>query len=279
MNSGYEQPSVGSNENPLNFDHQVWEQQVKFDLSELYDNATDPAAILLQTMSTAEFRAKVTDQMAEPVREFLRSEKFKDSDDFANRVFMVAKPILAMIKITHSDEVKEAGRELFTSEDVNRAAAITLDTGAKIVFVVGNVGSGKTTFSRELAAKLGYKNLDVDKWFQIYRHEEKKEAENLAELLRFIQRKKEPPYVINHADLLRQNLIDQADMIVYLNPKISEQLKTREVRSKTGAEGEWQSVSVEDYEKIAAENQNELDELNGELKYSNPQSGTAIYVF
>lgn len=44
---------------------------------------------------------------------------------------------------------------------------------AQKIYVVGNVGTGKLTFARELAGQTNFKNIDLDHFFQIYRQEKK----------------------------------------------------------------------------------------------------------
>ncbi|MFH1425807.1 MAG: hypothetical protein ABIG66_00005, partial [Candidatus Kerfeldbacteria bacterium] len=65
---------------------------------------------------------------------------------------------------------------------------------------------------------------------------------------------------------------------VFLNPKKEEQLKSRQLRTENGAEGEWQAVSTDDYDKIAEQNLAKLQGLGGEAKYTNEKSGTIIRV-
>jgi len=129
-----------------------------------------------------------------------------------------------------------------------------------------------------LSCELGYKNIDVDQWFQIFRQEQQREAANLSELLKYILQKEKPPFVINHADLLRQNLIKDADVVIYLNPQKNELLKSRQLRSESGANGEWQFVNESDYAIIEQENTELFNNMGGTIEHSNKKSGTSIRV-
>ena len=187
-------------------------------------------------------------------------------------------PVLEITKRGKKDAYKQEGREMFTEADMEATVAIIKESGAEKIYVVGNVGSGKTTFARELSRAVGFKNIDIDQWFQIFRQEQQREAADLKELLGYILQKEKPPFIINHADLLRQDLVQDADMVVFLNPKKEEQLKSRQLCTESGAEGEWQAVSADDYEKIAEQNLSKLDGFGSETKYSDEKSGTIVRV-
>lgn len=253
-------------------------EQIKEDLRDLFRSAENPIAILLQTMETDEFRGVVSDAVANPVKAQLQALTFENENDFVTKVIDVAMPVLEITKRGKRDVYKQEGREMFTEADMEATVAIVKESGAEKIYVVGNVGSGKTTFARELSRAVGYKNIDIDQWFQIFRQEQQREAADLKELLGYILQKEKPPFIINHADLLRQDLVQNADMVVFLNPKKEEQLKSRQLRSESGAEGEWQAVSADDYDKIAEQNLAKLDGLGGETKYSNEKSGTIVRV-
>jgi adenylate kinase family enzyme len=253
-------------------------EQIKEDLRDLFRSAENPVAILLQTMETNEFKGVVSDEIANPVKAQLQGLTFENEDDFVAKIIAVAMPVLEITKRGKKDAYKQEGREMFTEADVEATIAIVKESGAEKIYVVGNVGSGKTTFARELSRATNYRNIDIDQWFQIFRQEQQREAADLKELLGYILQKEKPPFIINHADLLRQDLVQDADMIVFLNPKKEEQLKSRQLRTESGAEGEWQAVSADDYEKIAEENQARLESLGGKTKYSNEKSGTIVRV-
>ena len=253
-------------------------EQIKEDLRDLFRNAENPVAILLQTMETDEFKGVVSDEVANPVKTQLQSLTYENEDDFVAKVIAVAMPVLEITKRGKKDVYKQEDREMFTDTDMEATVAVVNESGAKKIYVVGNVGSGKTTFARELSRAVGYKNIDIDKWFQIFRQEWQREAADLEELLGYILQKEKPPFIINHADLLRQDLIQDADMVVFLNPKKEEQLKSRQLRTESDAEGGWQAVSPDDYDKIVKQNLAKLDSLGGETKYSNEKSGTIVRV-
>jgi len=253
-------------------------EQIKEDLRDLFRNAKNPIAILLQTMETDEFKGVVSDKVANPVKAQLQTLTFKNEDDFVAKVIAVAMPVLEITKRGKKDAYKQEGREMFTEDDMKATVGVIKENGAEKIYVVGNVGSGKTTFARELSRAVDYKNIDIDQWFQIFRQEQQREAVDLKELLGYILQKEKPPFIINHADLLRQDLIQDADMVVFLNPKKEEQLRSRQLRTESGAEGEWQAVSADDYEKIVEENQIKLESLGSEVKYSNEKSGTIVRV-
>lgn len=253
-------------------------EQIKEDLRDLFGSAENPIAILLQTMETDEFKGVVSDEIANPVKAQLQALTFENEDDFVAKVTAVAMPVLEITKRGKKDAYKQEGREMFTEADMKKTVSLVKETGAEKIYVVGNVGSGKTTFARELSRAVGYKNIDIDQWFQIFRQEQKREAADLKELLGYILQKEKPPFIINHADLLRQDLVQDADMVVFLNPKKEEQLKSRQLRTESGAEGEWQAVSADDYDMIAEENQAKLESLGGGTKYSNEKSGTIVRI-
>ena len=253
-------------------------EQIKEDLRDLFRNAENPVAILLQTMETDEFNGVVSNEVANPVKAQLQALTFENEDDFVAKVINIAMPVLEITKRGKKDAYKQEGREMFTEADVESTVAVVNESGAEKIYVVGNVGSGKTTFARELSRAVGYKNIDIDQWFQIFRQEQQREAADLKELLGYILQKEKPPFIINHADLLRQDLVQDADMVVFLNPKKEEQLKSRRLRTESGAEGEWQAVSADDYEEIAEQNLAKLDGFGGETKYSDEKSGIIVRV-
>ena len=253
-------------------------EQIKEDLRDLFRNADNPIAILLQTMETYEFKGVVSNEVANPVKAQLQALAFENEDDFVAKVITVAMPVLEVTKRGKKDAYKQEGREMFTEADMEATVGVVKESGAEKIYVVGNVGSGKTTFARELSRATNYRNIDIDQWFQIFRQEQQREATDLRELLGYILQKEKPPFIINHADLLRQDLVQDADMVVYLNPKKEEQLKSRQLRAESGAEGEWQAVSTDDYDEIAEQNLLKLEGLSGEAKYTNEKSGTIVRV-
>src|SRR3989339_841 len=253
-------------------------EQINEDLRDLFRSAENPIAILLQTMETDEFKGVASDEVANPVKTQLQSLTYENEEDFVAKVVAVAMPVLEITKRGKKDAYKQEGREMFTEADMEASVAIVKESGAEKIYVIGNVGSGKTTFARELSRAIGYKNIDIDQWFQIFRHEQQREAADLKELLGYILQKEKPPFIINHTDLLRQDLVQDADMVVFLNPKKEEQLKSRRLRTESGAEGEWQAVSADDYEEIAEQNLAKLDGFGGETKYSDEKSGIIVRV-
>ena len=253
-------------------------EQIREDLRDLFRSAENPIAILLQTMETDVFMGVVSDEVANPVKEQLQVLSFENEDDFVTKVVAVAMPVLEITKRGKKDTYKQEGREMFTEADMEATVGAIKKNGAEKIYVVGNVGSGKTTFARDLSRAVNYKNIDIDQWFQIFRQEQQREAADLKELLGYILQKEKPPFVINHADLLRQDLVQDADMVVFLNPKKEEQLRSRQLRTENGAEGEWQAVSADDYDKIAEENQEKLESLGGDINYCNEKSGTIVRV-
>ncbi|MFH1253070.1 MAG: hypothetical protein V1664_01935 [Candidatus Uhrbacteria bacterium] len=264
-------------ETGINVEPRIMEQ-IKEGLRDLFRSTENPIAILLQTMKTPEFRRTVSDEVADPIRKQLPTLTFKDEADFIDKVIAVAMPVLEITQRGKKDVYKQEGREMFTAADVEMAATIIRQNGAEKIYVVGNVGSGKTTFARELSRAIDFKNIDLDQWFQIFRQEQQREATNLKELLDYILQKEKPPFIINHADLLRQDLIQDADVVVFLNPKKEEQLKSRQLRTESNTEGEWQMVNAGDYEIIAEQNLAKLESLGGETKYKNEKSGTTVRV-
>lgn len=258
-------------------------EQIKEYLLDLFmfRGAENSIAILLQEMETNEFKSVVPDDVANPVKDQLRALGafvFEDKDDFVSKVVAVAMPVFEITKRGKKDAYKQEGREMFTEADMEATVGLVKEIGAEKIYVVGNVGSGKTTFARELARAVGYKNIDIDQWFKFFRQDQQREVADVKELLGYILQKEKPPFIINHADLLQQDLVQNADMVVFLNPKKDEQLKSRQLRTESGAEGGWQSVSIADYDKIAEQNLIKLQGLGGEVRYTNEKSGTIVRV-
>lgn len=229
-------------------------------------------------MQVDEFKNVTGEDIANKTIKQLRGITYKDEDDFVAKVLQIAMPVLEIIQKDKKDAHKQEGRDMYTEADVEVAVSAIRESGSEKIYVTGNVGSGKTTFAREILRETSFKNIDVDRWFQIFRQEQQREAADLSELIKYILQKEKPPFIINHVDLLRQNLIEDADMVVYLNPKKSELLKSRQLRSESGAQGEWQMVSEDEYDKIAEKNTESFENMGGVLKYHNKKSGTSIRV-
>ncbi len=252
--------------------------QKEADMRDLFRSSDSPLEVIIAEMQTDEFKSVAGEDIANKTIEQLRNITYKDEDDFVAKVFEIAMPVLEITQKGKIDAYKQEGRDMYTKTDVETVVSAIKESGSKKIYVIGNVGSGKTTFAREVSRETGFKNIDVDRWFQIFRQEQKREAADLSELLKYILQKEKPPYIINHADLLRQNLIKDADMVVYLNPKKGELLKSRQLRSENGAEGEWQTVSKDEYDNIAKKNTEAFKNIGGALKHHDEKSGTSIRV-
>lgn len=253
-------------------------ERIKEDLLDLFRSAENPIAILLQTMETDEFKSSVSDEIAHPIKAELQALTFEDEDDFVAKVIAVAMPVLEINKHWKKNTNKREIPKMFTEADMEATVAIVKESGAEKIYVVGNVCSGKTTFARELSRAVGYKNIDIDQWFQIFQQEQQREAADLKELVGYILQKEKPPFIINHADLLRQNLVQDADMVVFLNRRKEEWFKSMQFRTESGADGEWKTIDSDDYNTIAEQNLAKLGSLSGETKYSNKKSGTIVRV-
>ena len=253
-------------------------EQIAEGLRDMFRSAVNPIAVLVQTMETEEFKRAVPDDVANPVKAQLQTLIFEDENDFVTKVIEISMPVLKITERGKKNLYKQEGREMFTEEDVEQAARLAKESDAKKIYVVGNVGAGKTTFARELSRATGYKNIDIDHWFQIFRQEQRKEPESLQELLGYILQKEKPPFIMNHADLLELGLVEDADMIVFLNPKKEELLKSRRLRTEKGTEGGWRMVNADDDNTISEQNAAKLEELGGEIKYTNERSGTTVRV-
>ncbi len=149
-------------------------EQIKEDLRDLFRSAENPVAILLQTMETDEFKGVVSDEVANPVKAQLQALTFENEDDFVAKVVAVAMPVLEITKRGKKDAYKQEGRKMFTEADMEAAVGVVKESGAEKIYVVGNVGSGKTTFARELSRATSYRNIDIDQWFQIFRQEQQR---------------------------------------------------------------------------------------------------------
>ncbi|MFA6514362.1 MAG: hypothetical protein WCT50_03705 [Patescibacteria group bacterium] len=262
-----ENKEIGVDRNVLN--------QKEIGLRELFKNSKNPVEVILQEMDSDKIKEFVDGSLLNSVKSQLNGLTFKDEDEFVSKVLAIGQPIW---EITHKDKqdlFKQPNREMFTPGDVNEIVKNIQEINAQKIYVVGNVGSGKSTFARELAEKTNFKNIDLDHFFQIYRQEKNKEA-NLSELLSFVLGREEPPYIINHANLLSHNLSDTADMIILLNPKKEEQIKSRQIRQENKTDGEWQNVNIDDYDKISQDNLDNLVRIKGRIVYNNDKSGTLV---
>lgn len=244
-------------------------------LRELFRNSKNPVEVLLQEMDSDKIKELVDQSLLNEVKNELNGLAFDDEDDFVVKILKIGKPIWEITQKDRKDLFKQANREMYTNQDINETVKNIQKINAKRVYVVGNVGSGKSTFARDLSRQINYKNIDLDHFFQIYRQEKNKEAD-LSELLNFVLERETPPYIINHSDLLNFDLEDKADMIVLLNPKKEEQLKNRQIREDNKTDGEWQNVSVDDYDKISQDNLDNLAKIKGKIVYNNDKSGTLV---
>lgn len=244
-------------------------------LRELFKNSKNPVEVILQEMDSDIIKEFVNESLLNMAKSKLRVLTFKDEDEFVSKIISIGLPIWEITQKNKQDLFKQPNREMFTVEDISETVKNIQATKAQRIYLVGNVGSGKSTFARELAGKINFKNIDLDHFFQIYRQEKNKEA-NLSELLSFVLEREDPPYIINHADLLSHNLSDKADMVILLNPKKEEQMKSRQIRQENKADGEWQKVSIDDYDKISQSNLDSLAKTKGKIVYNNDKSGTFV---
>jgi len=258
-------------------DKRVLEQK-EADMRDLFRSSSSPLEIMVAEMQTNEFKNLVSKDVVGKTIEQLQNVSYKNEDDFVTQMMKIAIPVLEITQAGRKDAYKQEGREMYTGADVEAVISAVKESNSEKIYVIGNVGSGKTTFAREISRELDFKNIDVDRWFQIFRQEQQREATDLPELLQYILKKEKPPFVINHADLLQQNLITDADVVVYLNPQKDELLKSRQLREERGAEGGWESVAEHDYNKIERENTELFNGLGGVLKQSSEKSGTLIRV-
>jgi hypothetical protein len=265
--SNKENKEIGVNKHILN--------QKENGLRELFKNSKNPVEVILQEMDSDKIKEFVDESLLNTVKSKLNGLTFKDEDEFVSQILAIGEPIWEITQKGKPDLFKQPNREMFTAEDVRETVKNIQATKAQKIYVVGNVGSGKSTFARELAGQTNFKNIDLDHFFQIYRQEKNKEA-NLSELLDFVLAREEPPYIINHADLLNHNLSDKADMVILLNPKKEEQIKSRQIRQENKTDGEWQNVNVNDYDKISRDNLDNLAKAKGQVVYINDKSGTLI---
>lgn len=249
--------------------------QKEIGLRELFRNSKNPAEVILQEMDSDKIKEFIDISLLDETKNKLNELAFKNEDEFVSKVLKIGQPIWEITQKNKQDLFKQPDREMFTIEDIKETIKNIQETKAQKIYVVGNVGSGKSTFARELAQQTNFKNIDLDHFFQIYRQEKNKEA-NLSELLSFVLEREEPPYIINHADLLNYNLDNKADMIILLNPKKEEQIKNRQIRQENKTDGEWQNVNVDDYDKISQENLNNLAKTKGKIVYNNDKSGTLV---
>lgn len=258
--------------------------ETRQDLRDLFQSAKSPIQILLSQFDAKEFQEKrrpaLGDGVLASIRKKLERISTTDENEFIEQALQAYEPILEIKQQERANEPEAQERDMFTPEDVNAIVECVKQNEVQKIIVVGNIGSGKSTMARKLSSELGYKNIDLDRYFQVYRQEHNGKEATLPVLVDFILEREEPPYIINHADLLRQNLaIAEADMVVLLSPAIDEQLRTRLIREEKGTEGEWQNVSPEDYQTICKEDLASFNALEGDIPYSNDSSGTMIKYF
>lgn len=266
---------IVNNENKeISVDKKILNQK-EIGLRELFRNSKNPVEVILQEMDSDKIKEFVNISLLSEAKSKLSELTFKDEGEFVSKILAIGQPIWEITQKDKQDLFKQPNREMFTAEDVQETVKNIQRTKAQKIYVVGNVGSGKSTFARELAGQTNFKNIDLDHFFQIYRQEKNKEA-NLSELLSFVLEREEPPYIINHADLLNHNLSDKADMVVLLNPKKEEQIKSRQIRQENKTDGEWQNVNVDDYDKISQGNLDNLAKTKGGIVYNNDKSGTLV---
>ena len=266
---------IVNNENKeISVDKKILNQK-EIGLRELFRNSKNPVEVILQEIDSDKIKEFVNISLLSEAKSKLSELTFKDEGEFVSKILAIGQPIWEITQKDKQDLFKQPNREMFTAEDVQETVKNIQRTKAQKIYVVGNVGSGKSTFARELAGQTNFKNIDLDHFFQIYRQEKNKEA-NLSELLSFVLEREEPPYIINHADLLNHNLSDKADMVVLLNPKKEEQIKSRQIRQENKTDGEWQNVNVDDYDKISQGNLDNLAKTKGEIVYNNNKSGTLV---
>jgi len=249
--------------------------QKEIGLRELFRNSKNPVEVILQEMDSDKIKEFIDESLLNDTKSKLSELAFKDEDDFVSKILEIGEPIWEITQKDKKDLFKQPNREMFTAEDVQEIVKNIQATKAQKIYVVGNVGSGKSTFARELAGQTNFKNIDLDYFFQIYRQEKNEEA-NLSELLSFVLEREKPPYIINHADLLSHNLSDKADMVILLNPKKEEQIKSRQIRQENKTDGEWQHVNIDDYNKISRDNLDNFDKIKGKIVYNNDKSGTLV---
>ena len=249
--------------------------QKEIGLRELFRNSKNPVEVILQEMDSNKIKEFVDESLLSVAKSKLNGLIFKDEDEFVSKILEIGQPIWEITQKGKQDLFKQPNREMFTAEDVKETVKNIEATKAQRIYIVGNVGSGKSTFARELAGQTNFNNIDLDHFFQIYRQEKNKEA-NLSELLSFVLEREDPPYIINHADLLSHNLSNKADMVILLNPKKEEQIKSRQTRQENKTDGEWQNVNVDDYDKVSQNNFDNLANTEGKIVYNNDKSGTLV---
>lgn len=249
--------------------------QKEVGLRELFKNSRNPVEVILQEMDSDKIKEFIEASLLNDVKNKLNQLNYKNEDEFVSKILEIGQPIWEITQKGKQDLFKQPNREMFTAEDISETVKNIQEAKAQKIYIVGNVGSGKSTFARELAGQTNYRNIDLDHFFQIYRQEKNKEA-NLTELLDFVLERENPPYIINHSALLSYDLSNKADMVILLNPKKEEQIKSRQIRQKNKNDGEWQNVNVDDYDKISQNNLYSLSKIRGKIVYNNDKSGTLV---
>lgn len=167
---------------------------------------------------------------------------------------------------------------MYSKEDVSKIVEYIKTHDLKKIYVTGCIGSGKSSFAKEISDILGFGNIDLDSYFRPFCEEMGRNPETQGEILDFALQKNAPPFVVNHADILRQDLAKEADLVVLLNPSKEDLLRVRKEREESGVVGGWRNIGEEKYDKMIEENISCFERLQGDIVYNNGLSGTIAKV-
>lgn len=98
----------------------------------------------------------------------------------------------------------EHKREMFMEADVLATTELINEKYIHTVFVVGCVGSGKTSFSRALTERTQGVHIEIDSISEGFRKEKGREIENMGELVSFgLENKKKGLRIVDHAEITK----------------------------------------------------------------------------
>ena len=193
FNKELPQNYIDNNQSPI--DKRILEQK-EADLRDMFKNSKNPLDVLINEMGSEELRSIVDKNLIDKIKSDLQVIKYNDENDFVTQVIKAITPLWVITQNGKTDVYKQEDREMYTQDDVNIIVQSIKETGAQKIYISGNVGSGKTTLAREISRALDIKNIDLDRYFQIFHQETGNETSSLSELLGFVLQKKNHPLLL-----------------------------------------------------------------------------------
>ena len=177
-----------------------------------------------------------------------------------------------------SHEQSANSRELFTAQDVDAVLNLVQSKQLKKIFVVGAMGSGKSSFAEALSRSTNLPNIELDQYAQRYEQEVGSRSGDIRKTFAFAIAKQGDAYIVDHAELLGKDLESFADMVVLLNPRHEELRRSYEERKQRGATGDWLKFGPEELARFSTNIAQEFGELPGNVTYENTRTGVSVKV-